>query len=344
MMDNFLYLLVLVLGLMAFYFYVKSTSTKGADLDKFKDGINEQFVSLSKEISDKINYHFNVQSSNESRIKSSLDEATRSYKDVEVKLNKLFEVSRQIHEVGKDMSSLNDLLKSPKLRGGLGEFFLEDLLKQVIPKENYVFQYSYPSGEKVDAIIRLAGGKFVPIDSKFPLENYLRLAEADHEERKKFKSAFFKDVKKHIDSISQKYINPEFGSFDFALMYIPAESVYYEIILSDQDNANIVDYFYAKKVIPVSPNNLFVYLQTVLIGLKGFQIEKNAKKIYDLLSSLEKNFVKVGDDFSVLGSHITNARNKYDQTEKNLNRLVDSFHSISNENHLFLDTDLDDKD
>lgn len=338
MIDSILLLLVIVFGILALFFYLKSSKSSNNDIQNLKVDLNNQFYNFSKDISDKINYHFSVQSSNESRIKSSLDEATKSYKEVESRLNSLFEVSRQIHEIGKDMSSLNDLLKSPKLRGGLGEYFLEDLLKQVIPSENYELQYSYPTGEKVDAIIKLAGGKFVPVDSKFPLENYLKMAEADPDSRKKLKNAFLRDVKKHIDSISLKYINPELGSFDFALMYIPAESVYYEIILSDSGQADVVEYFYEKKVIPVSPNNLFVYLQTVLVGLKGFQIEKNAKKIYSILSSLEKNFVSVNDDFSVLGSHLVNAKNKYDQTEKNISKLMDSFHSITNENELFLDT------
>lgn len=339
MIDTIMLFLVFAFGFLALFFYFKSSKNDVDQLGNFKNEVNDQFFRLSKEISDKINYHFSVQSSNESRIKSSLDQATKSYKEVENRLNSLFEVSRQIHEIGKDMSSLNDLLKSPKLRGGLGEFFLEDLLKQVIPSENFELQFAYPTGEKVDAIIKMAGDKFVPIDSKFPLENYLKMSDADHDSRKKLKSAFLRDVKKHVDAISTKYIKPELGSFDFALMYIPAESVYYEIIFSDSTQNDIVEYFYEKKVIPVSPNNLFVYLQTVLIGLKGFQIEKNAKKIYSILSSLEKNFVTVNDDFSVLGSHLVNAKNKYDQTEKNILKLMDSFHSITSENELFLDSE-----
>lgn len=335
MSEKFLLFIILILAGAVFYFWVKSQK-KESSVDDLKSLIDNQFFNFSRQIDERINQHFQTQAHSESRIKNTLDEANRSYKDVELKLNSLFEASRKIYEVGKDVSSLNDLLKSPKLRGGLGEFFLEDLLAQVIPLENFEMQYSFANGEKVDAIIKLSGGKFVCIDSKFPLENFLKFQTVEPEQRLRAKSQFIKDVKKHVDAIAEKYINPLLGTFDFALMYVPAESVYYEIILNTEKE-DLIAYCYKRKVIPVSPNNLFVYLQTILIGLKGFQIEKNAKFIYDLLADLNNQFSTFAGEFETLGGHIYKAKNKYDQTEKNLAKLNESFIDISQKNHLYLD-------
>lgn len=333
-MEKFLLILSGGLLLLVVYFWTK-TKSNPVDMNQLKSSIDSQFFNFSRQIDERISQQFNMHSASEARMKSSLDEATKSYKDVDLKLTSLFEASRKIYEVGKDVSSLNDLLKSPKLRGGLGEFFLEDLLSQVIPKDNYEMQYTFKTGEKVDAIIKLAGDKFVCVDSKFPLENFIRLQEADNDSRAKMKSVFIKDVKKHVDSISEKYINPLLGTFDFALMYVPAENVYYEMILNTEKD-DLISYCYKKKVIPVSPNNLFVYLQTILIGLKGFQIEQNAKYIYDLLSELSNQFSLFSSDFDTLGSHLHKAKNKYELSEKSLSNLNKTILSVSQQNHLYL--------
>ncbi len=296
-----------------------------------------QFESFSRQIDDRINYHFKVQSSSENRIKESLDEAKKSYKDVENRLTNLLEVSSKIYEVGKDVSSLNELLKSPKLRGGLGEFFLEDLIKQVIPAENYDFQYTFKGGEKVDAVVKLAE-KVVCIDSKFPLENYIKLKDSNIDTKDKMFTAFIRDVKKHVDSIAEKYIKPSLGTFDFALMYIPAESVYYEIILSNE-TTSLFDYCYGKKVIPVSPNNLFIYLQTILIGLKGFQIEQNAKKISQNLSQIAVDFNNFELEFNTLGTHLSNASNKFDSSQLKLAKIDQRLESIAIEDSASLELD-----
>lgn len=330
------FLLAIVAILLIFIAFKFSKESKQPDVD-LRSVIDNQFFNFSRQIDERISHHLQVQAGNEVRIKNSLEEATKSYKEVEIRLNSLFEASRKIYEVGKEVSSLNDILKSPKLRGGLGEYFLEDLLAQVIPKDNYEMQYAFPTGEKVDAIVKLAEQKFVCIDSKFPLENFLKFqSENDNDVRNKLKSVFLRDVKKHIDAIASKYINPELGTFDFALMYVPAENVYYEIILNSV-NEDILAYGYKKKVIPVSPNNLFVYLQTILIGLKGFQIEKNAKLIYGMLATLGNNFSEFSEEFNTLGGHLQKARNKFDQTEKKLGKMQDSFLAISEKNYLPID-------
>ncbi len=225
---------------------------------------------------------------------------------------------------------MQELLKSPKLRGGLGELFLSDLLGQIFPKDKFTLQYAFKSGEKVDAVIHVRDGLKIPVDSKFPLENFKKMAEEDDEKRREqAKRAFVSDVKKRIDEIATKYILPDEGTLDFALMYVPAENVYYEMIVKDQkSDGNLSGYAFAKKVIPVSPNTFFIYLQTILIGLKGFQIEKQAGEILAHLSRLRGDFEKFGTDFALVGKHINHARSSYENSEKRFDRFSDKLSQV----------------
>ena len=207
------------------------------------------------------------------------------------KLVELSKTSQQIHEVGINIATLQEILRPPKLRGGLGEQFLGELLSQILPPQFYSLQHTFKSGERVDAVVKI-GEKYVPIDSKFPLDNFKRIVESKtDEERKTYQKAFSKDVKKHVDDIAGKYILPQEGTYDFALLYIPAENVYYETITKDEsfgEEKGILNYALTKKVIPVSPNTFYAYLQVIILGLKGLQIEKDALKIQALLSGLKK--------------------------------------------------------
>jgi DNA recombination protein RmuC len=231
-------------------------------------------------------------------------------------------------DIGRDISSLQDILRAPKLRGALGEFFLSDLLAQYFPKDRFSMPYTFRSGEKVDAVIHLADSRMVPIDAKFPLENFKKfIDEKDEKGKRAHHKAFVADVKKRIDEIA-RYILPDEGTLDFALLYIPAENVYYEVIIRDEDGQNLSSYAFEKRVIPVSPNNFFVYLQTVLMGLRGMQIEKSAKAIQEALVRLKGDFEKFGDDFDVLGSHLTNAGNKFDESKRRLEKLGSKLSNI----------------
>ena len=184
-------------------------------------------------------------------IGSRLDSATKVVGDVREHLGKLEESNQRLYEIGKDISGLQDLLRAPKIRGGIGEYILEDLLKQIIPKEYYALQYEFKSRERVDAVIRLRGG-MVPVDAKFPLENFRRMLEAEDEKKQlALKKNFISDIKNHIKKISEKYIVPDESTFDFALMYIPAENVYYETIIKDEkidEESGIFQYAIDKKV------------------------------------------------------------------------------------------------
>ena len=204
-----------------------------------------------------------------------LDNAARAYNQVMNKLNQLEEANKRIYDVGKDLASLQDILQAPKMRGTLGEFFLSDLLAQILPSQHYVLQHGFKNGQTVDAVVKLRDDWLVPVDAKFPLENFKKMmGESDENTRESFRKQFLSDVKKHIEKISSSYILPNEHTLDFALMYIPAENVYYEIIIKGYEgrgDKNLIDLAFQKKVIPVSPNTFYIYLQAILIGLKGMQ-------------------------------------------------------------------------
>jgi len=286
--------------------------------------LNEQLNSRLKDSSEVL------QKSQES-VGQRLDNAARVVAEVQGKLGKLEEANLRIFEVGKDIRSLQEILKAPKLRGSLGEYFLSDLLSQILPREHYELQHAFKNGEKVDAAIRL-GDKWVPVDAKFPLENFQRILAAEQEaDKKPFKKLFVSDVKKHIDAIAQKYIRPDEDTFDFALMYVPAENVYYEIIIKDdlsEGEHKLANYAMARRVIPVSPNTLYVYLHTIVLGLKGLTIEKAAKEILNGLARLGTDLSKISESFRKVGVHLNNAQGAFEDAEGRLGKFGDKIERL----------------
>ncbi|MDD5568091.1 MAG: DNA recombination protein RmuC [Candidatus Omnitrophica bacterium] len=253
-----------------------------------------------------------------------LGNTTNVFGNVKEQLGRLEETNKQIVDISKDISSLQELLRAPKFRGAMGEVLLENLLSQVLPKDHYSTQYRFKSGEAVDAIIKL-GERIVPVDAKFSLENFQKMLEAPDEQLKSaLRKKFIQDVKNRIDEVSSKYILPQENTYDFALMYIPAENVYYEIIIKE----DIFSYSLSKKVIPVSPNTIYAYLEVICLGLKGLKIEENAKKILKSLSALEIEIDKFKEEFNILGSHLSNANTKYSDSQKRLDKLSDKLINI----------------
>src|SRR3989304_4115084 len=250
-----------------------------------------------------------------------MDSAARMVGEVMQNLGELSRATGELFEIGKNISGLQEILKAPKLRGGLGEFFLGDLLSQCLPRNHYELQYTFKNGSRVDAVIKLEGG-LVPVDSKFPLENFSRTLRADTDEEKKAaRRRFASDCRRHIDAIAASYILPGEGTFNFALMYIPAENVYYETIIKDEAAADssgksLSGYAFSKRVVPVSPNTFYAYLQTILLGLRGMEVGSRAEEILKALQRLKNDFEKFSSDLEVLGRHINNTRAKYDEVEK----------------------------
>jgi DNA recombination protein RmuC len=252
-----------------------------------------------------------------------LDGAAHLVGRMQKSLGTLEEASRRIFEVGKDISSLQEILRAPKLRGGMGEFFLEDLLRQVLPPAHFTMQHRFKSGEKVDAVIRLGDG-LVPVDSKFPLENFRRaLQAASDEERSKAQRQFTADVKKHIDAIAGKYIVPQEQTFDFALMYIPAEAVYYQTMINDgSGEKDLSGYALGRRVIPVSPSSLYAYLQAIVVGLRGMRVEQRAKELAACFGQLQGDIARFGEEFALLGRHLAHAQAAYQASEKRLDQAA----------------------
>ena len=223
----------------------------------------------------------------------------------------------EFSEIGRSMRELQEFLRSPKLRGNIGEQVLKDLLAQHFPPSTYSLQHSFKNGEKVDAIIKTSQG-LLPIDSKFPLENFRKYIAAKSDlDREQLKKEFMGDVKKHIADISRKYILVSEGTVDYALMYIPSESVYYEII----NNSQLYDFAGTKQVLPVSPLSFYAYMKAILMSFEGQKIETKAKEILELLNAMKKDYQKTEESLAVLSKHVTNAYNQTDQVRKNVGML-----------------------
>jgi len=257
-------------------------------------------------------------------IGTNLGSATVTFGNVKEQLGRLEVTNRQIVDISRDIASLQDLLRAPKFRGAMGETPLANLLSQVLPQQHYSTQYRFKTSDTVDAVIKL-GGRLVPVDAKFSLENFQKMLEAEDEQLKaSFRKKFIQDVKNRIDEIASKYILPNENTYDFALMYIPAENVYYEVIIKE----DIFSFSLGKKVIPVSPNTIYAYLQVICLGLKGLEIEENAKAILKSLSALGIEVDKFKEDFNTLGGHLSNANTKYLDSQKRLDKVADKLVNI----------------
>src|SRR3990167_9306796 len=233
----------------------------------------------------------------------------------------------EMTELGRSMRDLQEFLRSPKMRGQIGEAVLKDILGQALPKQHFHLQYAFKGGEIVDAAIQLEQG-IIPIDAKFPMENFRKMTKArDEKETQMHRKAFIADVKKHVDAISTKYIRPQEGTLDFALMYIPSEPVYYEMISNAPE---LDDYAYRKRVRPVSPSTMYAYLRAIIMSLEGSKIEAQAGQILAALREISGETEKFGSSLSVLTKHIKNAAASSDDVNTRFTRLSTKISTVQN--------------
>jgi DNA recombination protein RmuC len=248
--------------------------------------------------------------SNNLEMNSRLNSAAQAFASVQKSLG-------EMSEIGRNMRDLQEFLNSPKLRGNIGEQVLKELLSQFLPKGSYKIQHRFKTGSIVDAVIMTASG-IIPIDSKFPMQNFKKMHEVeDPKGRKLFEKEFLSDVKKHIDTISSKYILTNEGTIDFALMYIPSESVYYEIV----NNETLYQHSTYKRVLFVSPMTFYAFLRSILIGFEGQKISQQAHKILANLRSIQKDYEKANENIETLSRHITNSYNMMTQVSTSFGKL-----------------------
>ena len=280
-MDPIIILIIVLAVLVVLFIFLNRKLTELKETQKPSDELLEYLKTT--------NVRLNEQSKN---FNERLDNAARVIGQVQKNIG-------EFSEIGRGMKDLQEFLSSPKLRGNVGEQVLKELLKQFMPKESFNLQYTFKSGEKVDAAIKTSGG-IIPIDSKFPMENFRKM-----QTDTAYKKEFVRDVKKHIDDIARKYILTEEGTIDYALMYIPSESVYYEIV----NDSDLFDYSGEKRVLPVSPTTFYAYLKAILMSFEGQKIEAQAKEILASLRAIKSDYGKVEENLSTLQKHLTNAFN-----------------------------------
>lgn len=269
--------------------WLKSMQTS---IDNTTKTLNTALSSSSKNLTD------TLQKGNE-ELNRRLDNAARLMSQIQKDAGRFAELSGS-------MKNLQDYLRSPKLRGNIGEEVLKDLISQMFPKNSFHLQYAFKSGTKVDAAIKTDAG-LLPIDAKFPGENFQKLMAAENKtEKAQARKDFVRDVKKHIDDIAKKYILPEEGTMDFALMYIPSEPIYYEVV----NETKLTDYARKQRVYPVSPNTLYANLQVILLSFQGQEIEKRSRELFAIFRAIQKDYGKLGDNLNTMGRHLTNAYNQ----------------------------------
>lgn len=309
-------LIVVIAGFVAVFYFLNRKPKAEAGMQvmmEWMKSLKDSSDSSRKEIQESI-------AASKEEINNRLTEAARLFAAVQKDVG-------QMTELGRSMKDVQELLKGPKSRGIFGEDALESLLKQVMPSQNYQMQYRFQSGEAVDCVIKLKDG-LICIDSKFPLENFRAMMKSEIEEDKQnFRKVFFRDVKKHVDIIAKKYILTSEGTLDFALMYVPMESVFQEIV-NDQE---LMEYARSKKVYITSPNSFYHYVTIIYRALQGAQIDQMAKKLLNLMSAIKQTSDKFAINLGVLTKHVTNAKNTVEIVNDDYRSLaskVDLAHSL----------------
>jgi DNA recombination protein RmuC len=284
--------------------------------------VSQRLESVTKALQDGVSNSAQIATQGQTAIANELKNTREQIGHIQKQLGEFQELGRGISSATK---SLEGILGGAKTRGLLGEVTLERLLEDSLPSSQYAVQYRFSSGEAADAVIFLRDKKLVAVDSKFPLDAFRRI-EAEGEEAKR---AFATAVKGHADSIAKKYIVPNEGTLDLALMFVPSETVYYEMLMTLDSKGEALDsYCRGKNIIAVSPNTLYAHLCVIHLGLRGMQIEENAKRISAGLSGIQKNMATFTDVFEKLGTHLKNAQQSYGEADKRLEKTQNTLDSL----------------
>ena len=309
-MSDFLFILVIFLivaGAGVIIFYLRKSKIDQSQSEAIRD-LERRVTDLMIEIKGTVN---GTSRAMQDEIRSFTREATQIREDL-----------KQVQETVKDVSTFQEIFKSPKLRGEWGEASLEHILAQHFPKELYKTQYLFSSGEQVDAVLKLPNGRVLPIDSKFPSENFEKMINTTSETEKIFyKKNFLDDVKNRVNEIASKYILPSEGTVDFAFMYIPAEAIYYEIINNIGREVDIASFAWSKHIILTSPNGLYKDLRTIEHWFRDTQISRQTQEILKKISRVHQDSEKLMEDFRKLGTHLRNASTAYEDSDKRLSLL-----------------------
>jgi DNA recombination protein RmuC len=305
------------------------------DLSKLSDDITKLKDGLQHQISDRMD-------KNQEMVRDSMQKqfaaSSKIITDVTDRLAKLDETNKRVVNVADELKTLQNVLQNPKQRGVLGEYYLSQVLENVLPPERFTLQHKFKDGEIVDATITLDKGMLLPVDSKFSLENYNRLVEEkDKVQREVFAKAFRADLKNRIDETA-KYIRPREGTMDYAFMFIPSEAIYYDLLINKVGETNtsardLIEYaFRDKKVIIVSPTTFMAYLQTVMQGLRALQIEEQAKEIQQRVGELGRHIATYEQFMQRLGGSLGTTVNHYNNAHKELKKIDKDVVKIANVN------------
>jgi DNA recombination protein RmuC len=263
----------------------------------------------------------------EQRMGTQTSATQRTLSDLGQQLAQLSERSERIGELAREVGSLHDLLKVPQPRGGFGELMLERLLADNLPAEAFAFQHSFRDGSRVDAIVR-AGGRIVPIDAKFPLEGYQALLAAKtDDERRSRRRAFLQQVKRHVEAVG-RYVRPDEGTIDVAMLYVPAEQIHYAAFVVLEEGEDMRAFCAEQRVVPVSPNTLVAYLHLVTLGLRGLAIEQRSREMHEQIRRAALELERFREMYDQLGRHIENASKKFGESLRSLDRATGAVETL----------------
>jgi DNA recombination protein RmuC len=314
-METVFYILIIFLGLIVIgviYLIIRKPKTENNQSESMMM-LQQQLNHITQVLDSKL-------SESTKAIQLQFGQSAKIIQDVTEKLTRLDETNKQVVSFADQLRSLQDILKNPKQRGILGEYYLETVLKNVLPPSSYQMQYSFKDGTIVDAVV-FVDKRIIPIDAKFSLDNYNRIIEAhDPEVKKRYESAFVNDLKNRIEETS-KYVKPEENTMDFAFMFIPSEAVYYDLLINkvgaiSEDTNNLIYYAGKKKVVVVSPTSFLAYLQTVLQGLRNQKISEQAKEVIREIEKLSKHLWTYSEYMKKLGVHLETTVSTYNKASR----------------------------